>query len=63
MLMDTTKHTEQAKVIVVDESLNKYKSQPLPQHKTDMALRCMDSAKKVAKEIRERHKQQQKHGL
>lgn len=56
--MDTTKETEkESKIIVVDDLLNKYKSQPLPQDKTDIALRYMESGKKAADELRDQHRQ------
>ena len=61
MYMDTTKQTEETKIIVVDDSLNKYKSQHLPQDKIDIALRYMESGKKAADELREQH-HQKKHG-
>lgn len=56
--MDSTKHTREEEVISVDKNLDKYKSQPLPQHKTDMILRYKDSAKKAAQELKEHMKNQ-----
>lgn len=54
--MDTAKKIVEAKIVVVDEGLDKYKKQPLPQHKTDMALRNMESALKAAQKIKEQSK-------
>jgi hypothetical protein len=55
--MDTAKQTKEAKIIVVDKELDKYKKQPLPQHKTDIALRNIGSALKAVQE----NKEQQQH--
>jgi hypothetical protein len=55
--MDTAKQTKEAKIIVVDKELDKYKKQPLPQRKTDIALRNIGSALKAVQE----NKEQQQH--
>lgn len=51
--MDTAKQTKEGKIVVVDEELNKYKKQPLPQRKTDSALRNIGSALKAVQKAKE----------
>ena len=51
--MDTAKQIKEAKILVVDEDLNRYKKQPLPQHKTDSALRNIGSALKAVQEAKD----------
>ena len=52
---------EKEKGVVIDEQLDKFVNQPLPEYKTDMAIRNMDSAITAAKELKERLQQEQGH--